>query len=155
MAPTYIICPKYQPLQVQNGDRLVCHQWTFELRIQPTEKPHESSLSILTDEGDVFKVPVEGCHVGAGNRSRHLDLQPAFPHAKFALKHRLRDMAAVHVAFFYHPSMDRWTLVDHSPDPLGSLLLLKPGMAYPLSHGLRVMIGPLILEVNLGDTLGD
>lgn len=62
MAPTYVICPKYQPLQVQNGDRLVCHSWNFEIRILKIGL-HTSSLSILTDEGDVFEVPMDGCHV--------------------------------------------------------------------------------------------
>lgn len=145
MAPTYIVCPKYQPIQVQNGDRLVCHQWNFELRIVPTGL-HVSALYLLTDEGDSFEVPSDGCHVGAGNRSRRLPNQPSFPQTKFALKHRLKDMAAVHMAFTYHAPTNRWTLVDHSPEPLGTLLLLKTGTAYPLSHGMRVMLGPVILE---------
>mmetsp|Transcript_90995 Transcript_90995/g.167082 ORF Transcript_90995/g.167082 Transcript_90995/m.167082 type:complete len:871 (+) Transcript_90995:70-2682(+) len=145
MAPTYIVCPKYQPIQVQNGDRLVCHQWNFELRIVPTGL-HMSTLLLLTDEGDSFEVPTDGCHVGAGNRSRQLPNQPSFPLTKFALKHRLKDMAAVHMAFNYHAPTNRWTLVDHSPEPLGTLLLLKTGTAYPLSHGLRLKLGPVILE---------
>lgn len=147
MAQSYIICPKYQPLQVQNGDRLVCHEWMFQLRIEPTENAHVSALSLLTDEGVVYKVPFEGCHVGAGNRSRQLENQPTFPSAKFALTHRLKDMAAVHLAFHFSPPMNRWTLVDHSPNPLGALLLLQPGVAYPLSEGLRVKLGPVVLEV--------
>lgn len=146
MAPTYIVCPKYQPLQIHNGDRLVCHSWTFEMRILPLEKMHSSSLSILTDEGDVFEVPSDGCHVGAGNRSRHLEHQPSFPPTKFALKHRLTEIAAVHLAIHYHQPTDRWTLIDHSPDPMGTLILCKPGVARPLSHGLRVKIGPVTLE---------
>lgn len=145
MAPTYIVCPKYQPLQVQNGDRLVCHQWNFELRILPTGL-HMSTLFLLSDEGDSFEVPTDGCHVGAGNRSRQSPNQPSFPKTKFALKHRLKNMAAVHMAFHYHAPTNRWTLVDHSPEPDGTLLLLKTGTAYPLSHGLRVMLGPVVLE---------
>lgn len=146
--PAYIVCPKYQPIQVQNGDRLVCHQWNFELRVVPTEL-HMSALQILTDEGDVFDVPVDGCHVGAGNRSRQVPNQPSFPATKFALKHRLKDMSAVHMVFSYHAPSNRWLLVDHSPDPCGTLLLLKTGTAYPLSHGLRVKLGPVILETVL------
>jgi len=143
--PTYIVCPKYQPIQVHNGYRLVCHQWNFELRIVPTGL-HSSMLQILTDEGDVFDVPPEGCHVGAGNRSRQIPNQPSFPTLKFALKHRLKDMSAVHLALNYHPPSNRWTLIDHSPEPFGTLILLKTGTAYPLSHGLRVKLGPVILE---------
>merc|ERR1712217_747226 len=146
---SHIVCPKYQPMQVNNGDIFVCQQWNFEVRIEPTDQLHRSALSILTDEGDAFRVPMGGCHVGAGNRSRHLDYQPVYPQTKFALKHRLRDMAAVHLAFHYHPPTNRWTVVDHSPDPLGTLLLLKTGVAYPLSDGQRIKIGPLILEVAL------
>jgi hypothetical protein len=150
MAQSHIICPKYQPIQLMNGDRLVCHSWTFEMRIQAMEHTiHQSALSILTDEGDIFDVPWDGCHVGAGNRSRHLDQQPAFPHTKFALKHRLANMAAVHLAIHYHAPTDRWTLVDHSPDPMGTLLQLRAGVAHPLSHGLRVKMGPIVLEATL------
>lgn len=145
LVPAYIVCPKYQPIQVQNGDRLVCHQWNFELRILPTGL-HMSSLQILTDEGTIFDVPLDGCHVGAGNRSRRVPNQPSFPQTKFALKHRLKDMSAVHMVFSYHAPSNRWTLMDHSPDPLGTLLLLKTGIAYPLSHGSRVKLGPVILE---------
>lgn len=143
--PTYIICPKYQPIQVLNGYRLVCHQWNFEIRIIPTGL-HSSMLQILTDEGDVFDVPLEGCHIGAGNRSRQVPNQPSFPPTKFALKHRLKDMSAVHLALNYHAPSNRWTLIDHSPEPFGTLILLKTGTAYPLSHGLRVKLGPVILE---------
>merc|ERR1711957_266976 len=116
------------------------------MRIRPLERLHSSSLSILTDEGDAFEVPLDGCHVGAGNRSRHLENQPCFPPTKFALKHRLTGMAAVHLAIHYHAPTDRWTLVDHAPDPLGTLLLLRPGVAHPLSHGSRVKMGPFVVE---------
>lgn len=150
LVPAYIVCPKYQPIPLQNGDRLVCHQWNFELRIVPSGL-HTTTLQILTDEGDVFDVPADGCHVGAGNRSRQVPNQPIFPTTKFALKHRLKDMSAVHMAFNYHPPSNRWTLVDHSPEPLGTLLLLKTGIAYPLSHGLRVKLGPLIFETMLNE----
>jgi hypothetical protein len=149
MTSSFIVCPKYQPLQVSNGDRLICQQWAFEIRIEPTAQLHRSCLSLWTDEGTVFRVPMEGCHVGAGQRSRRLDQQPVFPQTKFALKTRLRDMSPVHVAFHYNHPMDRWTVVDHSPDPLGTLLFLKTGVAYPLSDGQRIKIGPLILEVAL------
>lgn len=143
--PMYIVCPKYQPMQIQNGDRLVCHQWNFELRIVSTGL-HASSCQVLTDEGDVFDVPLEGCHVGAGNRSRQLPNQPSFPQTKFALKHRLRDMSAVHMAIQYHAPTDRWTLIDHSPDPFGTLLLLRTSQSYPLSHGMRLKMGPVLFE---------
>jgi len=146
--PTYIVCPKYQPIHVHNGYRLVCHQWNFELRITPTGL-HSSKLQILSDEGDVFDVPPEGCHVGAGNRSRQVPNQPSFPPTKFALKHRLKDMSAVHMALNYHVPSNRWTLIDHSPEPLGTLIVLKTGTAYPLSQGLRVKLGPVILETVL------
>jgi hypothetical protein len=146
--PAYIVCPKYQPIQIHNGDRLVCHQWNFELRI-PSTGLHQSSLQILTDEGDVFDVPSDGCHVGAGNRSRRVPNQPQFPPTKFALKHRLKDMSAVHMAFTYHSPSNRWTLVDHSPEPFGTLLLLKTGTAHPLSHGSRIKLGPIIFETVL------
>jgi hypothetical protein len=146
LSPTHIVCPKYQPIPIQNGDRLVCHEWNFEMRVVPTDL-HMSSLQILTDEGDIFDVPTEGCHIGAGNRSRQEPNKPHFPQTKFALKHRLKDMSAVHMALHYHAPTDRWTLVDHSPDPLGTLLLLRTGHAYPLSHGTRVKLGTVILEV--------
>merc|ERR1712032_492073 len=146
MAPTYIVCPKYQPIEVENGDRLICHQWTFEVRIVPTGL-HSSSLSLLSDEGTTFDVPMEGCHVGAGNRSKQTKFQPSFPQHKLALKHRLKDMAAIHMAFFYHMPTNRWTLVDHAPDPLGTLLLLKSDTAFHLSEGMRVKLGPVVLEV--------
>lgn len=148
LVPTHIVCPKYQPIQVQNGDRLVCHQWNFELRIVSTGL-HSTALQLLTDEGDIFDVPIDGCHVGAGNRSRPVPNQPIFPPTKFALKHRLKDMSGVHMAFNYHAPSNRWTLIDHSPEPFGTLLLLKTGHAYPLSHGLRVKLGPIIFETVL------
>jgi len=155
LSSSHIICPKYQPLPIRNGDRLVCHQWTFELRITPTEKLHESSLTILTDEGESFEVPFEGCHIGAGNRSRHMDNQPCFPQAKFALRHRLRKISPVHAALWYQAPMNRWTLVDHSPHPMGCLLQMKPSQAYPLSHGLRLLMGQCIMEVMMGDKIDD
>lgn len=146
MSPSYVVCPKYQPLQVRNGDRLICHQWTFELRLEP-KGPHLDQLQILTDEGTVFEVPFEGCHMGAGSRSMRVDYQPYFPPTKFVLTHRLMNMAAVHVVFQYTAGLNRWMLMDHSPDALGTLLLLKPGVAYPLSAGLQLKLGPLILQV--------
>jgi len=145
LVPSYIVCPKYQPIHLQNGDRLVCHQWNFEIRIVTTGL-HQTACQVLTDEGDVFDVPTDGCHVGAGNRSRQVPNQPIFPATKFALKHRLKDMSAVHMAITYHAPSNRWMLLDHSPEPLGTLLLLKTGTSYPLSHGLRVKLGPLIFE---------
>merc|ERR1712032_1570670 len=119
---------------------------TFEVRIVPTGL-HSSSLSLLSDEGTTFDVPMEGCHVGAGNRSKQTKFQPSFPQHKLALKHRLKDMAAIHMAFFYHMPTNRWTLVDHAPDPLGTLLLLKSDTAFHLSEGMRVKLGPVVLEV--------
>jgi len=153
LSSSYIICPKYQPWPIRNGDRLVCHQWTFELQIKPTKNLHESILTILTDEGTVFEVSSEGCHIGAGNRSRHMDNQPCFPQAKFALKHRLRDISPVHVAIWYQAPVNRWTIVDHSPHPMGCLLQMRPCQAYPLSHGLRLMMGQCVLEVMMDDTI--
>jgi hypothetical protein len=151
MSPTYLICPKYQLLEVHNGDRLVCQQWTFELRISGTGSDHVSGLTILTDEGEEFKVPMDGCHVGAGNWSKQIRHQPSFPPTKFPLKHRLRDMAAVQFALVRNGACDRWMLVDHSPDPQGTMMLLRPGVAYPLSEGMRVKIGPLVVEVDKPD----
>lgn len=145
----YFICPKYQPLQVRNGDRLVCHGWTFELRIEPAEDTRTSSLTILTSEGVAFEVPTDGCHVGVGERSRKREHQPAFPEAKFVLAHTIRDIAEVHIAFHYDAPMDRWTVIDHSQDSLGTLLALKTGVAYLLSRGLRLKLGPLLLEATL------
>jgi len=145
VTPTYIVCPKYQMVHVLNGARVVCHNWTFELRIT-SKGLHSSSLSILTDEGEVFDVPRDGCHVGAGNRSRQFDHQAAFPQTKFVLKKRLQGISCVHFALSYHSALNRWTLVDHSSAPFGTLLLLKTSMAYPLSEGLRVKIGPVVLE---------
>lgn len=147
--PTYIVCPKYQPLPVYNGDRIVCDQWTFELHLRQTDQMHTSSLEILTNHGDTFQVPKDGCHVGAGNRSRLNNKQPHFPHTKFALHQQLRNIAAVHMAFHYHPPMDRWTVVDHCPDPFGTLLLIRPGVAHLLSDGLRVKFGSVVLETVL------
>jgi len=146
MSDSYIVCPKYQPIQVRNGDRLVCHQWTFQVRTESGDD-HRDHLSILTDEGECFKVPLDGCHVGAGSRSRKTDYQPSFPSTKFILTHRLKNMAAVHVVFRYMPSVNKWAVIDHSPEPLGALLALRPGVAYPLSEGLRLKLGPLILRV--------
>lgn len=151
MSPTYLICPKYQLMEVHNGDRLVCQQWTFELRISGTGSDHVSGLTILTDEGEEFKVPMDGCHVGAGNRSKQIQHQPSFPPTKFPLKHRLRDMAAVQFALVRNGACDRWMLVDHSPDPQGTMMLLRPGVAYPLSEGMRLKIGPLVVEVDKPD----
>lgn len=145
-AATYVVSPKYQPLQVRNGDRLVCLQWVFELRLRLVG-PHTTALSILTDEGVVFEAPMDGCHIGAACPSRQMRHQPSFPPTKLTLDHRSQDMPGVHVALHYEPPMDRWTLVDHSPDPMGTLLLLKTGVAYPLSRGLRVKMGTLTLEV--------
>merc|ERR1712232_1461137 len=145
-SPTYIVCPKYQPLKIRNGDRLICHHWTFELHVKPTGV-HTTSLTILTDEGTEFEVPIEGCHIGAGFQSRHLALQPTFPRPKFALDHRLANMAPVHVCFHYQGSMNSWVVVDHSPDTMGTLLALKTGVAYPVSEGLRIKMGDVMLEV--------
>jgi hypothetical protein len=108
---------------------------------------HTSTLTILTDEGTEYEVPREGCHLGAGFQSRQLALQPTFPKAKFALNHRLKNLAPVHICFYYHSFMNRWILVDHSPDPMGTLLALKTGVAYPVSEGLRIKMGPITLEV--------
>lgn len=145
VAPMYILCPKYQHLPVKNGYRLICHSWVFECRIVPTGL-HTSSLSLLTDEGEVFEVPSSGCHVGAGHRSKQLEHQPSFPTTKMALKHRLQGMSTVHMAFHYNQLADRWTLVDHSPGPFDTLLQLKPGHAYPLSSGLQIRFGKVTLE---------
>jgi hypothetical protein len=151
LSPTYLICPKYQPIEVHNGDRIVCHQWVFELRIDGGGASHVSQLKILTDEGEEFKMPMDGCHVGAGNRSKQIEHQPWFPPTKFPLKHRLRDMAAVQFSVVRNPSCDRWMLVDHSHDPEGTLLQLRTGTAYPLSEGMNMKLGPLVLEVNKPD----
>jgi hypothetical protein len=145
VAPMYLLCPKYQHLPIKNGYRLICHSWTFECRIVPTGL-HTSSLSLLTDEGQIFEVPVAGCHVGAGHRSKQLEHQPSFPQTKMALKHRLHGMSTVHLAFHYNQLADRWTLVDHSSGPFDTLLQLKPGNAYPLSSGLRIRFGSVTLE---------
>jgi hypothetical protein len=145
VAPMYILCPKYQHLPVKNGYRLICHSWTFECRIVPTGL-HTSSLSLLTDEGDVFEVPLTGCHVGAGHRSKQLEHQPSFPDCKMALKHRLSGMSTVHMAFHYNQLADRWTIVDHASGPFDTLLQLKPGHAYPLSSGLQIRLGQVTLE---------
>jgi len=143
--PSHIVCPKYQPLQIRNGDRLICEQWRLELQIRPAG--NLSSLTILTDEGGKYEVPHEGCHMGAGTSSRRLAYQPIFPDAKFVFNHRLSRLASVHVAFYYHTPMNRWTLVDHSPNPFGTMLLLRTGMAYPLSVGLRIKMGDVVVEV--------
>jgi len=149
-AQSYIVCPKYQRIAVRNGYRFKCGSWTFELRVTPIDN-HKCALQILSDEGVVYDVPEEGCHVGAGNRSRHLDYQPNFPLPKFSLKHRLGQLSAVHLAFIYSPATNRWMLVDHSHDPLGCLLILKEGMAYPLSEGMRIKMGSVILEASFGE----
>lgn len=145
VAPMYILTPKYQHLPVKNGYRLICHSWVFECRIMTTGL-HASSLSLLTDEGEIFEVPSSGCHVGAGHRSKQLEHQPRFPQTKMALKHRLQGMSTVHIAFHYNKLADRWTLVDHSPGPFDTLLQLKPGHGYPLTSGLRVRLGEVTLE---------
>lgn len=148
LAPTYVVCPKFQHMPVRDGFRVVCGQsWTLELRIRPTGL-HSSALTIVTDEGWSFEVPDSGCHVGAGHRAVEDPATISFPKdCKMSLQDRLQNISTVHCAFHYHRAGDRWSIVDHSDVEEGTLIELLPGFAYPLSHGLRVKTGPITMEV--------
>jgi len=147
LAPSYIVCPKFQHMPVKDGYRVVCHSWTLELRIRPTSL-HTSALTIFTDEGTSFEVPLSGCHVGAGHRALEDAATIPFPkECKMSLESRLQNISTVHCAFHYHRAGDRWSIVDHSDVEEGTLIELLPGYAYPLSHGMRVKTGPITMEV--------
>eukprot|EP00933_Yihiella_yeosuensis_P003888 TRINITY_DN1073_c0_g1_i1.p1 TRINITY_DN1073_c0_g1~~TRINITY_DN1073_c0_g1_i1.p1 ORF type:complete len:827 (+),score=138.66 TRINITY_DN1073_c0_g1_i1:75-2555(+) len=146
--PSYIVCPKYQPLQVFTGYRFLCHDRTFEIRIKPDFDTRTSRLFILIDDGTRFEAPPEGCHVGVNACSRRRPYQPFFQSAKMVLE-KSPGVDEVQLSFNYEAPMDRWTVVDHSAEELGTLLELKPGTAYPLSKGMRFCLGSLQFEMTL------
>jgi len=148
-AKSFIVLPKYQPFQVRDGDRFVCHGWSCEVQLERDSETNTTHLVLLTEDGQRFEAPLDGCHVGAGAASLQQKMQPAFPTAKFVVDDPGHDIAQVHLAFCYDQPMNRWTVVDHSRHPRGALLALKAGVAYPLSHGLHLLFGPMLLKCDL------
>eukprot|EP00931_Biecheleriopsis_adriatica_P018175 TRINITY_DN1280_c0_g1_i1.p1 TRINITY_DN1280_c0_g1~~TRINITY_DN1280_c0_g1_i1.p1 ORF type:complete len:794 (-),score=166.52 TRINITY_DN1280_c0_g1_i1:99-2480(-) len=148
---SYIVLPMYQPIQVRDGYHLRCHDWLFELNIEHDYETNTSALTIMTEDGTSFQSPFEGCHIGVGTLSRKRPYQPAFPTAKMVLTSRTEKMQEVHLVFLYEPPTNRWTVVNHCPDERGGLMVLSTGTSYPLSLGLRVRLGPLLLECALDE----
>jgi len=151
-SPTMVVCPKFQHLQIRDGTRIQASGWRFECRIS-REDPLEgkggprSRMVLLGEDGTVYRVPREGCHVGAGHRSHQTQFEPAFPQPKWSLGARLEGISQVHFAIHYTEVADRFTIVDHSTELFSTKITPSPMHVMPLSPGLRVEIGPTAFVV--------